>query len=529
MFQLPVFFVPRFESFRRRILHMTGRDVPRITPWTAAAVLQFRTERARKPPPDTPASVLPAAIGTLAQLRMDSSFPRITCFVQADLECFTIRWSHKHFICLQTVVDVHHRKLSRMMSTIGGTDSGNIRRGLAVMWLSKTQRNLNASIRSKRASDRSIRKSSAMSSISNSSVALASANLQQIDILYTGRGGIRKTLELYVPSGRGARLTEALQALLKMDARIAWPSHWYWTMSCMAATSQRGATGFLRQAELRSLLRRANASVRIGTKEVKAALIKSAGGDRLLPQWMRLAAAHSKGGKHLGLRQVVGLLVEMSTRSPQIEQLFERYAAPLSPPQHILLAEDDVEKRMGVAEWLEFVDAEQFGNGLSLCKTASSFNPVGSSHLLGRSDFRQDGVGMSKEEEAKALQNFEDAIERGSSELHKPDGLNLQQFALQLLSPKNDAVLPCRSSSDADDLHRGLWHFWTACSHNSYIVGDQLTGLSSAAMYRRQLIQGCRHVEVNSRTHTSLVFVNSRTHTTVQKSTDYTICPNAAD
>ena len=30
------------------------------------------------------------------------------------------------------------------------------------------------------------------------------------------------------------------------------------------------------------------------------------------------------------------------------------------------------------------------------------------------------------------------------------------------------------------------------------IVGDQLTGVSSASEYRRQLLQGCRHVEVSS-------------------------------
>eukprot|EP00966_Prymnesium_polylepis_P328681 7384460-Prymnesium_polylepis.4 len=32
------------------------------------------------------------------------------------------------------------------------------------------------------------------------------------------------------------------------------------------------------------------------------------------------------------------------------------------------------------------------------------------------------------------------------------------------------------------------------CANSSYIVGDQLTGQSSADMYRRQLCQGCRHV-----------------------------------
>jgi len=47
------------------------------------------------------------------------------------------------------------------------------------------------------------------------------------------------------------------------------------------------------------------------------------------------------------------------------------------------------------------------------------------------------------------------------------------------------------------DLNAPLAHYWTACSHNSYIIGDQLTGLSSADAYRRQLLQGCRHVEID--------------------------------
>lgn len=42
-----------------------------------------------------------------------------------------------------------------------------------------------------------------------------------------------------------------------------------------------------------------------------------------------------------------------------------------------------------------------------------------------------------------------------------------------------------------------LAHCYAACSHNSYIVGDQLTGRSSSDMYRRQLLQGCRHIEID--------------------------------
>eukprot|EP00966_Prymnesium_polylepis_P174291 4032689-Prymnesium_polylepis.1 len=105
---------------------------------------------------------------------------------------------------------------------------------------------------------------------------------------------------------------------------------------------------------------------------------------------------------------------------------------------------------------------------------------------------------------------FERELERGKPGSSETDGISLLQFSLLMLNPQNDAVTPAREASFTDDLVDPLCHYWIACSHNSCtavalelmlpglcalhcvtspvtaadIVGDQLTGLSSANMYR---------------------------------------------
>ena len=88
-----------------------------------------------------------------------------------------------------------------------------------------------------------------------------------------------------------------------------------------------------------------------------------------------------------------------------------------------------------------------------------------------------------------------------ATDLYEAGGaLTSQQFGLQLLSSRNDAMCEELITSSFPEggpsFDQPLTHYWTSCSHNSYIVGDQLTGLSSADVYKRLLLQGCRSLEI---------------------------------
>ena len=59
----------------------------------------------------------------------------------------------------------------------------------------------------------------------------------------------------------------------------------------------------------------------------------------------------------------------------------------------------------------------------------------------------------------------------------------------------NHAIDPRKVAPLSDEeLRHPLAHYWINSSHNSYLVGNQLTSRSSSEMYRRILLEGGRCV-----------------------------------
>ena len=102
-----------------------------------------------------------------------------------------------------------------------------------------------------------------------------------------------------------------------------------------------------------------------------------------------------------------------------------------------------------------------------------------------------------------ALNLFRSAVNRRHKTQAAPHAvsgggsLTFVEFVKLLLSPSNRALDPAALVPEESHANAPLTHFWIATSHNSYAVGHQLTGYANEAMYRRQLLQGCRSLEID--------------------------------
>ena len=445
----------RVRRLRRQFIALLHHLVStRLSPRTSAAIYRFRTAAVvYRPTPhrDTPKDIIPLIMGNLADLYIVKVFPRSTCFLQVDIDAFTIRWTQKHFVILHAVT--HIQLVATQAGGLGWKPSS-----FASLWMSSMRSSHARGSRDSRRGSSPHRTPHRNSTSEEENAPRLGGRTVLLNVSYSDRGGVSRVLELRMLEARATAWAHGLQRLLNLVPNTASPAHWRWSLSCMAATSERGATGYLRSSELRALLVRANASSRMTTHELEAALqhVGEREDEAELPQWLHGAATvDSHRHNLLAAQKIAGLLFQLSTASHHITQQFDEYAQ---------------QDRMSRAEWLNFIRTEQM--------------PRPDAHEEGcAGDFRFDG----RAELDAALQRFDGAR---SVELRADHGFSKLQFALQILSVRNDAVAPARPTSD-DQWAKPLAQYFTATSHNSYLIGDQLTGTSTAGAYRRQLLQVC--------------------------------------
>ena len=433
---------------KRRVAHLLGFHILHLTPKTTAAILEFRTRRGLTPRSNVPETMLPLATGAVVKLHIANVFPRTACFVQVDtLDSVAIRWSHsqKHAISLHTVESV---KLGAQEALGSHNDTTST--------VCASSRNISSLRRTHSSKFRMLTKSQSSAHFSKDVKAVH----RQLLVQYNGSKGVPRVLELQLPKEKVASWAEGLQMLVKKVPRIASPSYWRWALSCMVATSRRGEAGVLRRSELGSLLKRANSSVRLSDEKLAEAQHFIEGVEQHLdvPAWLRAPRMGGDGDALLGVRTITGLLLWLCTYSTEIAGLFDHYAE---------------KGQVGLDNWLDFVRAEQLGHCYVGQRGQSDSPPPWPTRFCAQAA-----------ELALAETRFRQATAAGSAEAPTNNGLKLLQFALQLLSPQNDAVALASDSigtlgaSDSGaaangdahiPLNEPLSHYWTACSHNTCI------------------------------------------------------------
>ena len=99
---------------------------------------------------------------------------------------------------------------------------------------------------------------------------------------------------------------------------------------------------------------------------------------------------------------------------------------------------------------------------------------------------------LQLDEVAKMMEKYEMSVSlRGSEQL------GYEGFRSFLMSEENCLIDPV-TSNIYQDMTQPLTSYWIFSSHNTYLVGNQLTGDSSTNGYTSALTRGCRCVEIDA-------------------------------
>jgi phosphatidylinositol phospholipase C delta len=78
-----------------------------------------------------------------------------------------------------------------------------------------------------------------------------------------------------------------------------------------------------------------------------------------------------------------------------------------------------------------------------------------------------------------------------------PDTIEVCAFSKLLCDPRANALAGPDRLSTPQDMNHPLSHYFISSSHNTYLEGDQLKGISSVDAYKRVFLGGCRCVELD--------------------------------
>ena len=149
-------------------------------------------------------------------------------------------------------------------------------------------------------------------------------------------------------------------------------------------------------------------------------------------------------------------------------------------------------ERMSRAQWVRFCAAEQ---GEDAHAAAALYTEAIRQRGVGVCVPRLDGC-VTRTRMPRVSEDGDDEATRS----HDDDGPGLTplEFHTLMLSTSNRAVCRVRAAELAGPLTFPIEEYYCASSHNSYLIDeDQLAGRSSADMYRRILLLGCRSVELD--------------------------------